>query len=238
MKVVKFKRGQIWWCTDTTKYDGHVQGGTRPVIIISNDIANEKENTLIGIPCTTAEKEYLPCNYSFIMNGIKNTALGTNIRSINPDRLTSYIGTCDEELMNEIDKCIKVSLGLSVFPETIDSIAVHHVGVAGIENAIPQEIKVEPISIAESNNTNYVVKDIQSTQLLETNLDNADSIMTPEEPKKVGRAPKHTEADIIRFLNDYENHDNEYMLKKYKLKNAHALHQQAYLFRKKMKAVV
>ena len=40
---------------------------------------------------------------------------------------------------------------------------------------------------------------------------------------------------MVRFINDYENHDIEFMLKKYELKDKRALQQKAYVFRKQIK---
>ena len=38
--------------------------------------------------------------------------------------------------------------------------------------------------------------------------------------------------DKRRFLNDYDNHDSKYMIKKYELKNLKALQQKVYMIRK------
>ena len=56
MKVNKFQRGQIWWYEDCNTFDDSVQGKTRPVIIISNNKANENSNNVTVIPCTTKIK--------------------------------------------------------------------------------------------------------------------------------------------------------------------------------------
>lgn len=209
MKVQKFKRGQIWWYSDSTNYDGHVQGGTRPIIIISNDIANEKEQVLIGMPCTTAEKPPIPCNTIFTMNGNVNTALGTNIRSINPTRLTEYIGICDDELMQKIDECIKISLGLVDIPSNI-------------------EVKCEIKSI----------EDIQPTEpVFEDNSPLEEKLSTRKAYEGVGKKghQKYTREDMLRFINDCENHTIEWVTKKYNCSSEKATSNKLYRFRKFLK---
>lgn len=50
-----------------------------------------------------------------------------------------------------------------------------------------------------------------------------------------GRKPKFTLEDKIRFVNDYENHDKEYMKKKYNINCDKSLINKVYLFRKAIK---
>jgi mRNA interferase MazF len=111
MKVDRFKRGQIWWLRDIKEYDGSVQGGSRPVIIISNDYNNRFSNNLTVIPCTSQVKKDLPTHIKFEINGL-STVLAENIKTVNQDRIGNYIGTCDNELICKIDEIIKVALGL------------------------------------------------------------------------------------------------------------------------------
>jgi mRNA interferase MazF len=228
MKVQKFKRGQIWWYSDSTNYDGHVQGGTRPIIIISNDIANEKEQVLIGIPCTTAEKLPIPCNTTFVMNGITNTALGTNIRSINPIRLTEYIGMCDEELMSRIDECIKISLGLVEFPIKPE-IAISNETINYIANKTFDNIS-DKLSIT-SNEEDIIEPIFADDSPLEEKLS------TRKAYEGVGRKgyQKYTREDMLRFINDCENHTIEWVTKKYNCSSEKATSNKLYRFRKFLK---
>lgn len=112
MEVQKFRRGQIWWMRDDN-YDfiDSTQKGTRPVIIVSNDNANKYSTNVTIIPCTTAEKKELPTHLSLHIIQ-ESTLLGECITTIPVSRLTNYIGTCDKELLTEIDKVIKIALGI------------------------------------------------------------------------------------------------------------------------------
>lgn len=112
MNIQKFKKGQIWWLRDTTtKYNEHIQGGTRPVIIISNNLANRFSNNLTVIPCTSAEKKELPTHVKLEING-PSIALCEMITTVSNTDIMNYIGTCDDELLNCLDNAILIALGL------------------------------------------------------------------------------------------------------------------------------
>lgn len=114
MKVNKFQRGQIWWFENSYSFDGSVQGGTRPAIIVSNNKANEYSKNLVVVPCTTSVKRLdMKTHIKFDMNGVTNIALCENIMSANIQKLTNYIGFCDDDLLNKIECGVKIALGLS-----------------------------------------------------------------------------------------------------------------------------
>lgn len=112
MKVDKFKRGQIWWLQENKIYDGNVQSGTRPVIIISNDANNRHSNNLTVVPCTSQDKKDLPTHFTFTINE-ESIALAECIKTINKEKIGTYIGTYDDEIMKAIDNIVKIALGLN-----------------------------------------------------------------------------------------------------------------------------
>lgn len=198
MKVQKFKRGQIWWYKTSDGYDGSIQGKTRPVIIMSNELANENSNCLLAIPCTTADKKNMPTHTSFMIDNNLSTALAENTMSVNKDKLTNYIGTVDEELLKKLEINISIALGLIEIPTKISNVIKDTANEVKI-NTVPIEIEKSLSSEPKINNQNK---------------------------------SKMTESDKRRFLNDYDNHDSNYMIKKYELKNLKALQQKVYMIRK------
>lgn len=211
MKVQKFKRGQIWWYEyNGTQYDGSVMGKTRPVIIVSNDAANAFSNCLIGIPCTTQEKKDMPTHLTTSIHGTRSTLLAENLISININRLTDFIGVVDDELMNEINNILAVAVGLKEcdkYQDTVDS----------TELTQYNSTSETSISLTIDNRDKELVKPI------DTKLPSV---------TKLGRRPKMTEEEKHRFLEDYENHTIDFMLKKYNLKDVKAAQQKVYLIRK------
>ena len=111
MKVMKFKQGQIWWNQNCSTYD-NTQGKSRPVIIVSNDKANQYSTNVTVVPCTTKVKNmYLPTHVKFKLNDIENIALCENILTISKSKLTTFEGICDNELLGKIKEALKIALG-------------------------------------------------------------------------------------------------------------------------------
>ena len=88
MKIQKYKRGQIWWYHNNAVWDGgtYNQGKSRPVIIVSNEMANANSNVLIAIPCTSQTKKEMPTHTVFELNEITNTAMAECLMSVATDK--------------------------------------------------------------------------------------------------------------------------------------------------------
>ena len=63
--------------------------------------------------CTSQDKKDLPTHFTFIINE-ESIALAECIRTVNKERIGTYIGTCDDEIMKAIDNIVKIALGLNV----------------------------------------------------------------------------------------------------------------------------
>ena len=112
------KRGQVYLVHLGFSTD-NVQGGTRPAIIVSNDIGNACSDILTVIPLTTKEKSRQPTHVSFVFNSRFNTALCEQITTIpntsihrNPDSTVALMGTVPSAIMARIDKAILIALGI------------------------------------------------------------------------------------------------------------------------------
>jgi len=110
------RRGDIFY-VDLNPSKGSEQAGKRPVLIIQNDVGNERSPTVIIAPFTTKKfsKEY-PTNVYVKKGtaGLKNDSvlLLSQIRTIDKQRLEQKTGTLPREVMNDVDGAIKISLGL------------------------------------------------------------------------------------------------------------------------------
>lgn len=110
------KRGDVFFA-DLSPVVGSEQGGTRPVLIIQNDIGNRFSPTVI-IAAITAQiqKAKLPTHveidakkYGFERDSV---ILLEQLRTIDKSRLTDRITHLDEELMERVDKALRISVGL------------------------------------------------------------------------------------------------------------------------------
>mgnify|MGYP003483643598 FL=1 len=113
------KRGDVFFA-DLSPVVGSEQGGTRPVLIIQNDIGNRFSPTVI-IAAITAQiqKAKLPTHVEIKANknGFERDSviLLEQLRTIDKSRLTDRITQIDNELMEKVDIALGISLGLVKF---------------------------------------------------------------------------------------------------------------------------
>ena len=105
------KYGQIWYIK-TQESKGSIQGGTRPVIIVSNDENNTYCPTVNVIPITTREKNELPVHTFIYSSPLKSTALTEQIATINKSELLSCIGELSRKEVRKLKICIMIQLNL------------------------------------------------------------------------------------------------------------------------------
>jgi len=104
------KIGDIYMASLGTNEEGCLQSGTRPVIIVSNDMANDFSPVITVIPVTSRlNKKRLPTHVYLNRCGLDrpSVALAEQIRSINKSKLIHKIGsikntTYEEQLKNAI----------------------------------------------------------------------------------------------------------------------------------------
>ena len=110
------KRGDIYYA-ELNPVIGSEQGGTRPVLIISNDIGNKHSPTVIiaAITSRVHTKAKLP-THTAVSNyeGLDKDSviLLEQIRTIDKSRLRERMGRLDEGTMTAVDNALAVSFGL------------------------------------------------------------------------------------------------------------------------------
>lgn len=109
------KRGEIYYA-NLSPVIGSEQGGTRPVLIISNDIGNKHSPTVIIAAITSKQtKHKLPTHYP--LNSIKglpadSIVLLEQIRTLDKKRLGERLTQLDELKMKAINKPLLISIGI------------------------------------------------------------------------------------------------------------------------------
>lgn len=111
MKVLKCARGQVFYA-DLSPVIGSEQGGMRPVVIIQNDIGNAHAPTTIVAPITSKmTKKPLPTHIDIPL--FKDSIiLCEQLRTVDKRRLKNLIAEVSTDTMAQIDKAIKISLGV------------------------------------------------------------------------------------------------------------------------------
>ena len=111
------KRGDVFYA-ELNPVVGSVQGGTRPVLIISNDIGNSHSPTVIiaAITGRTQTKAKLPTHTEVKdVEGLDRDSiiLLEQIRTIDKQRLKNHMGTMPDNIMARVDKALAISLAMT-----------------------------------------------------------------------------------------------------------------------------
>ena len=110
------KRGDIYYA-ELNPVVGSEQGGTRPVLIISNNMGNRHSPTVIiaAITGKTQTKAKLP-THTEVKNfeGLDRDSivLLEQIRTVDKKRLKQYMGMMPTEAMARVDKALAISISL------------------------------------------------------------------------------------------------------------------------------
>lgn len=104
-------RGDIFYIRSYDNEQGSEQSSGRPAIVVSNNKCNAHSNVIEVVYLTTREKKPLPTHVSVVCQRM-STALCEQIHSVSIDRLSDFIRTATDEEMKQIDKALKISLGL------------------------------------------------------------------------------------------------------------------------------
>lgn len=111
------KRGDVY-LAGLDPVIGSEQGGTRPVVIIQNDIGNLHAPTIIAVPLTgSTQKPPLPTHVQ-IEEGEAglwraSTALCEQVRTLEKTRLIRYLGTLKSETLRRMDHALRVSMDIA-----------------------------------------------------------------------------------------------------------------------------
>lgn len=113
----EIKRGDIYYA-DLSPVVGCEQGGTRPVLVVQNNVGNKHSPTIIIAVLTSKSKRKLPTHIS-IASGEGNIAMDSTVlleqlRTIDKYRLKKYVGSVSQETMDQVDRAMLVSLGLNI----------------------------------------------------------------------------------------------------------------------------
>ena len=111
------KRGDIYMARLSSDEDGgSLQEGMRPILIISNDKANEHSPVITIVPLTSKlRKHRLPTHVLINKCGLvkPSIVLSEQIISLNKTRLEGKVGSIKETVYeSQVDRAIKVQLNV------------------------------------------------------------------------------------------------------------------------------
>lgn len=113
---MQVKRGDVFFA-QLNPVIGSEQGGTRPVLVIQNDIGNQYSPTTIVAAITSQiSKAKLPTHVEVgaEVTGLERDSviLAEQIRTIDKSRLKQKVAFLDADIMHRVDRAIEVSLGI------------------------------------------------------------------------------------------------------------------------------
>jgi len=114
---VVVKRGDIFYA-DLSPVIGSEQGGTRPVLVVQNDVGNKFSPTVIIAAITSQiNKAKMPTHIEISADGsglLKDSViLLEQVRTIDKKRLREKIGRLDDELIARVDEALGISFGIT-----------------------------------------------------------------------------------------------------------------------------
>jgi len=115
--VVRVRRGDaVVVDLDPTK--GSEQRGTRPCLVVQNDVGNENAPTTIVVPFTTSFGDEL-YPFEVLLRGEEgplnedSVALCSQVRTVSiDDRIRKNLGSIPDHRMDEVDQALRYSFGL------------------------------------------------------------------------------------------------------------------------------
>ena len=112
-----YRRGDVY-LADLDPVMGSEQGGTRPVVVLQNDVGNYYSDTIIVVPLTGRMKRLdLPVHvYMEKIRGLSRPSVAETeqLVRISKDRVRNYLGRLTREQMKRVEKALLNSLGMPV----------------------------------------------------------------------------------------------------------------------------
>lgn len=124
----KYLRGDIYYA-DMEPHIGSEQGGTRPVVVLQNDVGNRYAPTLIVATVTsrTEKKKYQPTHVLIAHNTAfekPSVVQLEQIFTIDKSRVQRFLGRLTQDEMQEIEKGVVSSLDLNELFSKIKTVSI------------------------------------------------------------------------------------------------------------------
>ena len=104
-------RGDIWWLKEDSARVGEAQG-TRPCIIVSNDVACRVMNRVQVVPLTRNVSRVYPGEALVMVGETPSKALATQIQTVDKSRLLNRIGQVASAEMVGVNRALRTQLAL------------------------------------------------------------------------------------------------------------------------------
>ena len=100
------ERGEIWWVALDPTLGSEIRK-TRPCVIVSVKVLNERRRTVIVVPLSSSSKASPPILIPISCAGLSGVAVSDQIRAVAKERLRSRLGMVTAEEMAALEDGLK-----------------------------------------------------------------------------------------------------------------------------------
>lgn len=157
-----FKRGDIYYIKNFEGAVDSEQKGTRPAVIVSNNIGNKHSPNISIAYLTTAEKKnQLPTHVEINSAKEKSIVLCECIKEVSKSRVLEYIGKVTAGEMELINRALAISLGL-VYEQKQDDLISDNELVIEVEKKKSEitDIQKRLIKFEKASNNDVINPDL------------------------------------------------------------------------------
>jgi mRNA interferase MazF len=105
------KRGEVWWVNFEPSLGSEIKK-IRPAIIISNNSANTHLNRVQVVTLSSSTARCYSREALILLNGTDNKAVADQFATVDKLRLQKCIGSISSKEMKQIERAVKIQLGL------------------------------------------------------------------------------------------------------------------------------
>ena len=105
------RRGEIWWVRLDPTAGSEIRK-TRPCIVLTNDVLNQRRRTVVVVPLTSSPESSPPLLVPVVTARRTVNAVIDQIRAVAKERLTKRMGMVSAEQLAAVEQAVREVLDL------------------------------------------------------------------------------------------------------------------------------